>query len=92
MTSGSMSLFGRQTSFEVQSELIKYCPTTNDHLVGVLSVKEHIMFASKMANGALLSYDHEAETEGQLRRVLHSYGLMCRQQPSAAYCSLPYLS
>jgi ABC-type branched-subunit amino acid transport system ATPase component len=61
MTEGSLSLFGQQTSSETQSEFIKYCPTSNDHLVGVLTVKEHIMFASKMAND-LPNFDHEGET------------------------------
>jgi ABC-type multidrug transport system ATPase subunit len=78
MTSGSLSLFGQHTSSETQSELVKYCPTSNDHLVGVLSVKEHIMFASKMANDAITNFDHEAATNGWFFKFFLNTFSLCR--------------
>jgi len=53
------------------SEQVRYSPSTNDHLIGVLSVKEHIELSSRLAHGSDPNWNHEAEVE----KIINKLGL-----------------
>ena len=51
------------------SRHVRFCPSTNDHLVGVLTVKEHIMLSSRLSNGGDPAYDHDRGVTEILARL-----------------------
>ena len=69
--SGGINLLGQKLDGETINERIRFCPTTNNHLVGVLTVKEHLLFASKMANPKL----DDAAQETFVVRLMDEMGL-----------------
>lgn len=58
--SGGINLLGKKLDGETLNERIRFCPTTNDHLVGVLTVEEHLQFSSRLANAGYTNAEQDA--------------------------------
>ena len=56
----SIAVNGEKLDGHTWSKQVRYSPSTNDHLTGVLTVKEHIMLSSRLAHGSDPNWDHEA--------------------------------